>query len=78
MNERVLFCNPKTKGFMQFLAYLAVDVAVAHLQAEEMTRPGVSAAHKFDHTPEIPLARAFQKMHCLKERHDWVMIHRAT
>ncbi|KFZ25364.1 hypothetical protein V502_00157, partial [Pseudogymnoascus sp. VKM F-4520 (FW-2644)] len=60
----------KTKGFMQLSAYLAVDAAVAHLQAQEMTSPGVSAAHKFDHTPEIPLARAFQKMHCLKEGHD--------
>lgn len=61
---------------MQLSAYLAVDAAVAHLQAQEMTSPGVSAAHKFDHTPEIPLARAFQKMHCLKEGHDRVMIHR--
>ncbi|OBT38835.1 hypothetical protein VE00_10778, partial [Pseudogymnoascus sp. WSF 3629] len=65
----------KTKGFMQLSAYVAVDAAVAHLQAQEMTSPGVSAAHKFDHTPEIPLARAFQKMHCLKEGHDRVMIH---
>jgi hypothetical protein len=41
---------------MQLSAYLAVDAGVAHLQAQETTGPGVSAAHKFDHAPEIPLA----------------------
>ncbi|OBT52298.1 hypothetical protein VE04_07698 [Pseudogymnoascus sp. 24MN13] len=40
------------------------DSAVAHLQMQELTRPGVFAAHQSDFTPEISLARALQKMHC--------------
>ena len=52
------------------------DSAVAELQTQETTRPGGSAAHQSNFTPEIPLARALEKMHCLKEGHDRVMIHR--
>ncbi|KFY98959.1 hypothetical protein V500_01507 [Pseudogymnoascus sp. VKM F-4518 (FW-2643)] len=50
------------------------DSAVAQLQTQETTRPGGSAAHQSDFTPEIPLARALEKMHCLKDRQDHVMI----
>src|SRR5690349_1576945 len=41
---------------------------------QETTRPGGSATHQSDFTLEISLARALQKMHCLKDKQSHVMI----
>jgi hypothetical protein len=63
------------QGVMQLISLSSGgDSAVAQLQTQETTRPGGSAAHQSDFTPEIPLARALEKMHCLKDRQDHVMI----